>query len=197
MDENRIYALLDVERKEIRLLVLNAGGKGDKIECSLTTTSLLDSSRPAYETVSYCWGDATQRKDIIIDGRLRDCPLNGHAALSRIRLTDGDRLLWIDSVCIDQSNTQERGQQVSLMAEIYENGACNLVYLGEGNKSAQLALTSVRLMVEDERVEVGDSELIRGLRRKLSKEGIPEGPPLYKVDTMGFSSFFEETPWFR
>ncbi|KAH7364025.1 heterokaryon incompatibility protein-domain-containing protein [Rhexocercosporidium sp. MPI-PUGE-AT-0058] len=38
--------------------------------------------------------------------------------------------LWIDAVCIDQNNIEERGQQVSLMFEIYTKASVVIAWLG-------------------------------------------------------------------
>lgn len=42
---------------------------------------------------------------------------------------DGCTLLWIDQVCIDQSNSLERGHQVSIMKTIYQNASEVRVWL--------------------------------------------------------------------
>ncbi|KAK4177889.1 heterokaryon incompatibility protein-domain-containing protein [Triangularia setosa] len=40
--------------------------------------------------------------------------------------------MWIDALCIDQSNLKERGKQVQLMKDIYSSGKQAIVYLGDG-----------------------------------------------------------------
>jgi hypothetical protein len=46
-------------------------------------------------------------------------------------------MLWADQICIDQSNLDERSQQVLLMKKIYENALTVFVYLGEGPPDGQ------------------------------------------------------------
>jgi hypothetical protein len=60
-------------------------------------------------------------------------PASSKAAIARMRLPDADRVLWIDALCINQEDPEERGHQVTIMGEIYSNGQQNLVYLGEGD----------------------------------------------------------------
>lgn len=54
------------------------------------------------------------------------------------RLHDEHTVLWIDAICIDQSNDAEKNQQVPLMKNIYEAASLVLIWLGPlpiGNRS--------------------------------------------------------------
>jgi hypothetical protein len=44
--------------------------------------------------------------------------------------TGGDTFLWVDQICIDQSNTDERNHQVNLMSKIYRLATRTMVWLG-------------------------------------------------------------------
>ncbi|KJX93497.1 hypothetical protein TI39_contig4305g00001 [Zymoseptoria brevis] len=50
------------------------------------------------------------------------------------------RCFWIDAVCVDQSNLDERGQQVSLMPSIYSSAALVVLWLGPEYESSDLAM---------------------------------------------------------
>lgn len=52
-------------------------------------------------------------------------------ALKQVRLPDSTRDLWIDAVCINQDDIEERGAQVQLMRRIYKNARSVVVYIGE------------------------------------------------------------------
>ncbi|KAL8669842.1 MAG: hypothetical protein Q9168_005582 [Polycauliona sp. 1 TL-2023] len=54
-------------------------------------------------------------------------------ALKELRLPDRERWLWIDAICINQGNLQERGWQVALMDSIYRNAQSVTVWLGRGS----------------------------------------------------------------
>lgn len=56
---------------------------------------------------------------------------NLEGALRRLRSCSLDRILWIDALCINQKDVQERGQQVQLMARIYASARQVLVWLEE------------------------------------------------------------------
>ncbi|RKK85082.1 hypothetical protein BFJ69_g1783 [Fusarium oxysporum] len=53
-----------------------------------------------------------------------------HEALWHLRKPDEDRVLWVDALCIDQTNIKERGHQVSRMGEIYKKADKVIVWLG-------------------------------------------------------------------
>jgi Heterokaryon incompatibility protein (HET) len=57
--------------------------------------------------------------------------LNLHAALSRLRRTNRERILWADKICICQEDIDERGHQVSLMSDIFSSAVSVIVWLGE------------------------------------------------------------------
>jgi hypothetical protein len=43
--------------------------------------------------------------------------------------------IWIDAICIDQSNFDERNHQVKLMAQIYQKAEKTIIWLGEEDNS--------------------------------------------------------------
>jgi hypothetical protein len=50
---------------------------------------------------------------------------------------------WIDQICIDQSNVQERGSQVSIMDQIYESAAYTLIWLGLEDSYTETAVQTI------------------------------------------------------
>lgn len=51
-------------------------------------------------------------------------------ALRQVRFTDRIRTLWVDSICINQTDATEREHQVSMMGEIYKTSRCTLICIG-------------------------------------------------------------------
>ena len=122
---------LDSSQQQIRLLHLLPGSWDDTIECKLVTVSLQDS--PAYNALSYVWGDKNDTCKIHVEGEDVRVTKNLFAALRRIRAhRDTQRAtLWADAICIDQSNVQKRNVQVALMGQIYTLCQSVLIWLGE------------------------------------------------------------------
>ncbi|KAK0107960.1 hypothetical protein ONS96_003743 [Cadophora gregata f. sp. sojae] len=107
--------------------------------CSITEHPLSDC--PKYEAVSYFWGPPINQGQIFCDGKTINVPANLHAFLSRMRLKSAKRKFWIDSICINQSNDEEKSSQVAEMRNIYAKAGRTLVWLGE---EADLSTTALK-----------------------------------------------------
>ena len=161
------------DREEIRILTLLAheGRQDDPIECTLSTRNLstaLDSDENQYEALSYNWGTGE------IDRQIKICVgsskpytfgvrSNLFAALKQLRLLDELRPLWIDAICIDQGNHEEKNAQVPKMPQIY-NGAQNVcIWLGDEDEDqgSRLAFNYIRraLNLDDFDRLVADSRI--------------------------------------
>jgi hypothetical protein len=53
--------------------------------------------------------------------------------------------LWIDAVCINQDNEEEKEHQIQLMARIYSQANRLVVWLGETADDSDLALEEIRV----------------------------------------------------
>ncbi|KAI0158175.1 heterokaryon incompatibility protein-domain-containing protein [Xylariaceae sp. FL1272] len=135
-----IYQPLVPELHEIRLLRLHPSDTFEgALRCSLFCTGLSDP--PPYEALSYVWGDLNFTQDVSVDGHSHKITRNLEVALRYLRCIDTDRILWIDALCIDQSNIVERNHQVTLMKSIYSQCERDIAWLGPdvGNASEQNA----------------------------------------------------------
>ena len=82
-------------------------------------------------------------KSIILNGWTFEVRENLFNALSHLQsdtVHAEPRVLWIDAICIDQSNTEERNHQVSLMGKIYSQARKVVVWLGLPDNSCFTAL---------------------------------------------------------
>ena len=150
-----LHEPLDPARREIRLLVLPAGCDSasgiDVLTCTMKHTSL-DDQELQYETISYVWGDSSQRAPISVNGRMTDTTAAAVRALKQVRRVDEERIVWIDAICIDQSNIKERSQQVAMMADIYKScSQCLICICDDHDSHAGAAFESMHLMVADVR----------------------------------------------
>ncbi|KAI0398980.1 heterokaryon incompatibility protein-domain-containing protein [Xylaria palmicola] len=90
-----------------------------------------DSEPPSYEALSYCWGDPRQVDHIAIGAAHLPLTRSLRTALSQVRLPDVERRLWIDAICINQNDVDERSREVSLMHRIYSEAREVLIWLDE------------------------------------------------------------------
>lgn len=136
---------------EIRLLSLLPGRPGDSLKCRISHHAL--HSKPSYEALSYVWGPQGSQFDLKCQGLILKIGANLKAALCRLRRTTRERILWVDKICICQEDIDERGQQVSLMSDIFSIATTVIVWLGEAEKKDTAAF-----------------ELLERLGKILSKE---------------------------
>jgi hypothetical protein len=129
----------------IRLLRLD--GEDSTSELDGITASLevykLDSS-PPYTTLSYSWGrnkdgDASLSHQVYINGRAVPVTENLFDGLVQLlrrldkKLTHP--LFWVDALCINQGDNQERSAQVAVMGKIYSHAGDMAVWLGEDRET--------------------------------------------------------------
>lgn len=167
---------------------------------------MLDDPEPFYETISYVWGDKTERGTIYLLahsedepslGHARDVPASSETVLRRMRHSDQTRTVWIDSICVRQDRLDERSQQVSFMHEIYESGTRNLIWLGEDDGYTEKALDDVRRLVEDMRISTNDFEDIETtLYHENSIGKLSITAPRVEIHDWTTLSQFYSSPWF-
>jgi hypothetical protein len=127
-----------LEPLHIRLLVLQPGKCDSEVRCYIQQANL--KSLPSYEAVSYAWGDSDATHPIQCNGQKLIVSLNLYEALRAVRFTDKPRVIWIDGLCIDQSNVYERSDQIQLMRDIYAKASRVLIWLGAGSPEADSAI---------------------------------------------------------
>ena len=84
-----------------------------------------------YEALSYAWGTAISPCKALIDGLEMPITESLDQGLRRLRFCDQRRILWIDALCINQRDIQERSRQVQHMAAIYRSAKSVVIWLGE------------------------------------------------------------------
>lgn len=120
----------------IRLLELQPGQRDSPIIIRLFIYKL--TVAPSYEALSYAWGDLNETEGVQVKPSAAEMGPNAQlhvttscvAALQRLRLAEATRTLWIDAICIDQSNVPERNHQMTLMTRIYRTASRVVIYLG-------------------------------------------------------------------
>ncbi len=156
------YHPLPPERDYIRLLCLLPNeSEAEPLQCKLHDYSLqkLGPRTHRYEALSYVWGDPRETLPIYVDEEQFLVTANLHAALLRLRDHSFKRIIWVDAICIDQKNLEEQGQQVQLMAKIYSNAHCVIVWLGKKTEDTDGALEDIRLAADEEFTECSKKEI--------------------------------------
>lgn len=120
-----------VNQDQIRVLHLFPGIGGDFLSGHLQHVQL---GQLPYEALSYEWGGEERSHSIQLqDGRALQITKSLYDALADIRQVPPEgrhRLVWADSICINQDDIQERSQQVALMGSIYRKASRVITYIG-------------------------------------------------------------------
>jgi hypothetical protein len=164
MSSYRYFPLSD---DNIRLLcLLPNASEAEPLQCKLLDYNLQDPSGRThlYDALSYVWGDPNDTQPIyIVENKLQgkeklQVTANLYAALSHLRNFFFQRIIWVDAICIDQGNSEEREQQILLMAKIYSQAIRVLVWLGEKTEDTDGALEYIRLAANKELTASSEKE---------------------------------------
>ncbi|KAI0187502.1 HET-domain-containing protein [Astrocystis sublimbata] len=106
-------------------------------------------AKPAYEALSYVWGSSEDPEWVVVVDRAR-LPItpNLAAAIRHLRYSDKTRTrtIWIDALCINQSDDEERSAQVARMGQIYSRATRVVAWLGPGSPLTNLALSKLEYL---------------------------------------------------
>ena len=83
---------------------------------------------------------------IHVNGQILHATKNLALALRVFRNNGMGELLWVDAICIDQASIEDKNQQLPLMRDIYVKADRTLVWLGEGEMSADGEALAFRLI---------------------------------------------------
>ncbi|KAI0102967.1 heterokaryon incompatibility protein-domain-containing protein [Nemania sp. FL0031] len=153
MDSYRYIPLSGEHGFSIRLLEVSFVDDGHATISS--TTHMLEDS-PLYLALSYRWSSSGTPLPIIINGKFYSISRSLWFALKRIhqRVTTSDRAwprkLWVDGLCINQEDDQEKSSQVARMNDIYSKAASVLVWLGEADDLTPLAFDTLHKFEADD-----------------------------------------------
>jgi hypothetical protein len=141
----RYHALLPDSIRLLRLLPYE--DENASIQCQLFNYSLQESGKRThpYDALSYVWGGSYTPRSISIGKHDLLVTENLHEALSCLRHRSIERVIWVDAVCINQENEQEKEQQIQFMAKIYGQANRVVVWLGEAADNSDQVLEEIRV----------------------------------------------------
>ena len=139
------------------LRVLPSLSHGSPIRCELNTASI-SRERNKYIAGSYVWGPPEPTMSILVDGGHFQVRENLFRFLKAFRSRYKTQVIWLDAICINQDDIQERSHQVQEMKRIYSGAKCVYSWLGydkpmphTGIFNRQYILDSYYLCIRDER----------------------------------------------
>lgn len=128
--------------RSIRLLSLDPSNDfATPLAGTLRQVSLDDADCPQFNALSYVWGTFASPTDTLkcctgdfqITANCRD-------ALCRLRHMYGGITIWVDAICIDQDNNEEKQHQITLMREIYMRAERVYFWIGKETPALERAI---------------------------------------------------------
>nr|KAK5441619.1 hypothetical protein LTR18_006541 [Exophiala xenobiotica] len=202
----RVLEILQPDESVFNDVELRAGGTKPTSEGTTTTVSVpscrltqlpLRSDRDELQVsqvdlglphkfvaISYTWGDKEDVDSISMDGYVHVVQRNLKNALLALRSTDlilsGCRV-WVDALCIDQSNAAEVNREIKRMKQIYKEALAVIMWLGDEADASDLAIDFINAV--DIKWHEGTEVFETWLSRKLIANGPAIWPALSKLIT--------------
>ncbi|RYP69863.1 hypothetical protein DL769_005156 [Monosporascus sp. CRB-8-3] len=190
----------------MRVVSVEPGSIDEPVQCKLQYVNL--DERPEYEALSYVWGDPNVTVPITLDGIRFPVTTNLHLALRYLRREDTRRTLWVDAICINQTDIAERNEQVMRMRDIYKYATKVVIWVGEdctnppfgGSMAAEQIFTQLdrvarreRDDAEEEAVDPGGWAFRVARRERDDAEEEAVDPVEWTFSILGFVCL----PWFK
>ncbi|KAH8760336.1 heterokaryon incompatibility protein-domain-containing protein, partial [Diaporthe sp. PMI_573] len=98
------------------------------VHCKLTLWAF--DAAPAYIAISYTWGDQNLLEPILVDGKTMEARQNCGYVLRKAWRLKGSGYIWIDAICINQIDNNEKSHQVAMMGSVYQKAVRTLACVG-------------------------------------------------------------------
>jgi Heterokaryon incompatibility protein (HET) len=139
------YCRLDPAHREIRLLKVSMPNSNSSPRIALASFPIC--SAPPYEAISYTWADQNNSHYIELnDDRWLLVTKNVWTIIREVATPFMERHVWIDALCINQSDREEKATQVEMMGDIYGNAVRVIVWLGNEDVTSSEATRMFSLL---------------------------------------------------
>ncbi|KAK5658431.1 hypothetical protein OQA88_1820 [Cercophora sp. LCS_1] len=147
-----------------------------------------DVEQPTYEALSYAWGTSDHQETAYIRTDDALSPFsklqlrqNCASALRHLRYQDRERIMWVDAICINQSDIHERNRQLALMKDVYGLAENVVIWLGSRSEDSGGAIRALN--------ELGEKTLITEGNVLLPVPGFEEANPIFADDLIFDDNF--------
>lgn len=130
------YKYQPLEPNQIRLIQLDAGTGDEILSCRLISYNFSD-RWITYTALSYCWGNPTFSEVLYCPEALSVTP-SLQSALKRLRHKSLTILVWADAACINQTDINEKNEQVPMMNKMNCQAGRVAVFLGAESDDSHL-----------------------------------------------------------
>lgn len=126
------YRPLETDRS-IRILKLRPSNSGGAEQLESAIEHVILDDKPEFEAASWVWGSPEKTTSIKCqpEETCLQISQNLNLMLSALRLPDSERVLWVDALCINQEDRNEKAKQIPLMRDIYSSAEQVVAWVGE------------------------------------------------------------------
>ena len=135
-------------QKQIRLIRFVPTEDDGELTVTLRIYNLDEA--PRYTAISYTWGSAEATHGIFIDGDILHITESCWYTLWQARFHRPDKLHWIDAICINQADPNEKNRQVLIMSDIFGTAHDVLACVGRHEDDSELVLERFSCYSRDE-----------------------------------------------
>jgi hypothetical protein len=97
-----------------------------------------------YDALTYSWGHPEPSETLIIGGKAKPISRQNATALIALRHPTQIANFWVDAICINQDDKQEKSEQVAHMLAIYKKARSVTAWLGSPDSNSLLAFACAR-----------------------------------------------------
>lgn len=124
---------------------------------------------PPYAALSYTWKNQPRNQDHLVNDSVLKIIRNVKTFLPYLARIGGSQHFWIDSICINQDDEEEKKVQILLMGEIYSRATKGLIWMSNRHALWDRVIPEIPALLQrfegyDFQVRLNDHDLeMRGL----------------------------------
>jgi hypothetical protein len=139
-----LYTQIKLEGKEIRVLDIDRNSPANVLRGRVRKVQLGYNHSSPFVALSYRWGPPSPTGELQLEFNHQTWTINvttnAYDALKSLRNQLDSPTVWIDPVCINQNDGDEKASQIPLMKLIYNTAAAVYVAVQPSNEATDLAM---------------------------------------------------------
>ncbi|MCJ1448706.1 MAG: hypothetical protein MMC23_009223 [Stictis urceolatum] len=145
---------------------------------------------PEYLALSYAWGTGQATESVSCGEQALQVTPNLYAALHEIGMKEefANQCIWIDAICIDQSNGDEKAVEVKRMEVVFAQAQRVVIWLGPAAEDSDLAMYELEELRNIRSATSKNVKIEKNTRAELRLANHPVWPAIFKL---------YNRPWFH
>lgn len=200
-DKHPQFSYFPLEAGHFRLLQIQSADSNE-ITCELK--HYLIQEAPPYFALSYVWGEGKPDRAITIEGAELSISKHVYEGINTIssflnREKLQGYLIWIDAICIDQQNLQEKAMQVPLIGDVYKGANIVLLWFGILQSSEEIGsrivnwcshFNEIKCYAERKETETAEQCLERQQENQARLESLEQHLEEVGIDKMNLEALY-------